>query len=49
VGGVAVTQGVDAEFFVGARETALGFGDFDGRPHAGFGHGVGAGVEGLAK
>lgn len=48
VGRVAVTQSVGADFLVGLAESALGGGDLNGAPDAGFGHVVSAVVHGLA-
>jgi hypothetical protein len=47
VGGVAVAQGVGAEFIVLFGESAFGTCDLDGGPDAGAAHGVAAVVEGL--
>jgi hypothetical protein len=49
VGGVAVAQGVGAEFIVLFGQSAFGTGDVHGGPDAGVGHGVAAVVEGLSE
>lgn len=47
VGGVAVAQGVGAEFIVLFGQSAFGTSNVHGGPDAGVGHGVAAVVEGL--
>ena len=47
VGRVAVTQGVGADLLARLAESALGGGDLDGAPDAGFGHVMPAVVHGL--
>ena len=49
VRGIAVAQGVDANLLMVLHEAAFVFGDLDGGPDAGFGHGLAAVVEGLAE
>jgi hypothetical protein len=49
VGGVAVTQGVGADFVVLLGQSAFGAGDVHGGPGAGVGHGPAAVVEGLLE
>lgn len=49
VGGVAVAQGVGAEFVVLFGEAAFGANEVHGGPHAGGGHGLAAVVEGLLQ